>query len=323
MNTCCETDPLTGENINCGTAEAEVIAEIDDCTDCGDGGGGPLPPPDDTDDPWLPPPDNGGGGVCTTCEPCEDPNDTDGEQVCPLGTINDGFDNCIGEEETEDCMGVEGGAAYLDSCGTCVGGTSGLQSCCASFDAIMTTVFNSEGGFSDREADKGGKTNKGISWKIWQVHAQTTLGVSPTVSNLQALTEEQAKLIYHAEFWQRSRVSNFLDGDLARMFFDFYINTNVGATTSIQKALSNLGYHVTVDGAMGPQTEQFINMAIMDGHLIELHNSFKDEMKSYYYTKANDDRYPKQKENEDGWINRVNKFDDKTEEETFNLHCDV
>ena len=43
--------------------------------------------------------------MCTTCEPGEDPNDTDGEQICPLGTINDGFDNCIGEEEPEPCVG--------------------------------------------------------------------------------------------------------------------------------------------------------------------------------------------------------------------------
>ncbi|WP_340106591.1 M23 family metallopeptidase [Rhodohalobacter sp. 8-1] len=103
MNTCCETDPLTGEYINCGTAEVEVVAEIDDCTDCGDGGGGSLPPPDDPDDPWLPPPNGGGGGACTTCNPGDNPDGDD--ESCPLGTIADENGGCIGEEDPKPCVG--------------------------------------------------------------------------------------------------------------------------------------------------------------------------------------------------------------------------
>jgi len=60
---------------------------------------------------------------CETRDPGEEPDDD--EEICPLGQIDDGFGNCIDEEgdpEPLDCMGVEGGKAYLDSCGNCVGG---------------------------------------------------------------------------------------------------------------------------------------------------------------------------------------------------------
>jgi len=93
MNTCCGLD-------GCGLPKVEVFSEIDDCTDCGEGGGGgplPLSP----NDPWLPPPNGDGGGGCTTCEPGGDPNDNDGVEGCPLGTIADGNGGFIGEEDPE------------------------------------------------------------------------------------------------------------------------------------------------------------------------------------------------------------------------------
>ena len=96
--------------------EAEVIGEIDDCTDnCGGGGGGTWPPDyEDPEDPWEPPSGGGGGGTsdpCQNCEPGDDPNDP-GEELCPLGEILDDNGNCV-EEEPLDCMGVEGGWLML------------------------------------------------------------------------------------------------------------------------------------------------------------------------------------------------------------------
>jgi len=50
----------------------------------------------------------------------------------PCGELGD--DGC--KEEPKDCMGVEGGKAYLGSCGNCVGGTSGFQSGSAESDFL-------------------------------------------------------------------------------------------------------------------------------------------------------------------------------------------
>lgn len=101
MNICCGPD-------GCGLPEVEVVSEIEDCTDeCGgSGGGGPVPPPppNDPDAPWLPPPNGGGGGICTTCEPGDNPNDNDGDELCPLGQIADGNGGCIGEEDPDPCL---------------------------------------------------------------------------------------------------------------------------------------------------------------------------------------------------------------------------
>ncbi|TVR32077.1 MAG: hypothetical protein EA390_05615 [Balneolaceae bacterium] len=90
MNTCCGPD-------GCGFPEVEVVSEIEECTDCGDV---PIPwsPPEleDPEVPWNPDDPGSGGEPCLDCEPGDDPNND--EETCPLGQIDDGFGNCIGEE---------------------------------------------------------------------------------------------------------------------------------------------------------------------------------------------------------------------------------
>ncbi|MCT4590572.1 MAG: hypothetical protein N4A71_22285 [Carboxylicivirga sp.] len=47
-----------------------------------------------------------------------------GDQICPI--CNRCYDCC---DCVEDCAGVKGGSAYIDNCGDCVGGTTGLSPC--------------------------------------------------------------------------------------------------------------------------------------------------------------------------------------------------
>jgi len=111
MNTCCGPD-------GCGLPEVEVVEEIEDCLgdDCGGGSGLPWPippaPPEDPSDPnpWEPIIPGGSSDPCETCDPGEDPDDN--EETCPLGQIDDGFGNCIDEEDPEPC--VETGDSFLD-----------------------------------------------------------------------------------------------------------------------------------------------------------------------------------------------------------------
>jgi len=77
---------------------------------CGGGSGLPWPippaPPEDPSDPnpWEPIIPGGSSDPCETCDPGENPDDD--EEACPLGQIDDGFGNCIDEEEDpEPCVG--------------------------------------------------------------------------------------------------------------------------------------------------------------------------------------------------------------------------
>ena len=70
---------------------------------------------------------------------------------------------------------------------------------------------------------------------------------------------------------------------------------------------------------MGPQTLDAIENAIQGGKLATLHNNFKKEMKSHYNSKVENDSTQAAFKN--GWINRVNKFSDKSAAQTRNVHC--
>ena len=73
-------------------------------------------------------------------------------------------------------------------------------------DKIMPIIFEHEGGYSDEKSDKGGKTNRGISWGTWKNFAKKDIGVEPTKENLKALTREQAIFIYKIEFWDAHKL---------------------------------------------------------------------------------------------------------------------
>ena len=77
-------------------------------------------------------PDSDGDGICDAQDNCPDQPGQIGSSCDDgdPGTINDTVTSdcqCIGQ--VVDCAGVPGGNAFVDNCGTCVGGTTGLSAC--------------------------------------------------------------------------------------------------------------------------------------------------------------------------------------------------
>lgn len=220
-----------------------------------------------------------------------------------------------------DCAGVTNGLAYLDICNICVAGTTGKIDCCATQSKILDRVIEDEGGYVNNPNDKGGATNYGISQFIWNAGAQSVLGIDPSSTSISTITEEQARQLYDEMLWgpSNSHAISKLDGDLATMYFNFYVNTPKGAGESLQYALIASGQSVTVDGLIGSNSLQAIKNAIEDGKLHVLHNKFKDEMQSYYNDIVSRDSTQSVFIN--GWTNRVNAFSDKLSSSSRNVHC--
>ena len=65
------------------------------------------------------------------------------------------------------------------------------------FEACMAETAKWEGGWSDHAADRGGKTN----WGITQATLGRALGRPASAAEIRALTKEQAKGIYKRIFW--------------------------------------------------------------------------------------------------------------------------
>lgn len=108
-------------------------------------------------------------------------------------------------------------------------------------DIVWNSAFNLlmefEGGFVDNPNDKGGATKYGISKKQY-----------PDL-DIENLTIEKAKEIYHRDYWDRYKC-RFLPDYLSVALFDSVVNSNAKRMIKLlQKALG-----VTVDGIIGNET---------------------------------------------------------------------
>ena len=170
------------------------------------------------------------------------------------------------------------------------------------FKAFLPTILRHEGGFVNDPDDPGGATNKGVTFKTFQRHAQSVLGVEPTMQNLRAITDDQAGEIYELIYWNRVKGEQINDVQVAYQFVDFYINAGGNAIRVMQRTLNEMGQHVEVDGGMGEKTLAAINA--VNGEA--LFNNFKANRLRYYeqlvIQKPTSKKYLK------GWTNRTNSF---------------
>ena len=79
------------------------------------------------------------------------------------------------------------------------------------FDEIIEVVLEHEGGYVNDPDDAGGETKYGIA-KRWY----------PDV-DIKNLTKEQAKKIYHTDYWRRGKCDE-LPPQLRHIYFDMCVN---------------------------------------------------------------------------------------------------
>ncbi len=170
------------------------------------------------------------------------------------------------------------------------------------FRKFLPQILKFEGGFVNDPDDPGGATNKGITIATFQRHAQTVLGITPTLENLKNITDAQAGKIYELIYWNKLLAEDINDVQVAYQYVDFYINAGSNAIKVMQRSLNNLGQNVSDDGVMGPKTLEAINA--VGGE--QLFDEFKKNRQQYYVNLA--DRRPKMKKFLPGWTNRTQKF---------------
>jgi lysozyme family protein len=114
------------------------------------------------------------------------------------------------------------------------------------FNECVAIVLRHEGGFVDHPRDPGGATNRGITLRTLRDWRGDD---SLTAEAVRDMTEEEAKEIYLARYWNPVRGDDLPPGiDLAVL--DWAVHGGVGrAVRDLQTVLD-----VTVDGAIGRQT---------------------------------------------------------------------
>jgi len=126
------------------------------------------------------------------------------------------------------------------------------------FDYAVNTTLDLEGGYSDVQGDRGGRTNFGITERTFRDALEQAVIFG--VSDIKDLTLAQAKAIYKVRYWFPLRLGDVCDARIAAEIFDTAVNSGTGRAALIaQLALEYLGETLTLDGVIGPATISLIN----------------------------------------------------------------
>ena len=111
------------------------------------------------------------------------------------------------------------------------------------FNEIIEKVLEHEGGYVNDPNDRGGETNFGITKKFY-----------PDV-DIKNLTKDQAKHIYHTDYWRRGKCDE-IPSRLRHIYFDMLVNFGKrGAVKVLQRAANAKNKDkIDVDGGLGPAT---------------------------------------------------------------------
>ena len=111
------------------------------------------------------------------------------------------------------------------------------------FNEIIEKVLEHEGGYVNDPTDRGGETKYGITKKFY-----------PDV-DIKNLTLDQAKHIYHTDYWRRAKCDE-IPSKLRHIYFDMLVNFGKrGAVKVLQRAANAKNKDkIDVDGGLGPAT---------------------------------------------------------------------
>ena len=130
------------------------------------------------------------------------------------------------------------------------------------FDKVIAHTLHEEGGYVDNPKDPGGRTNLGVTQKVWE----EWVGHPVEEKEMRGLTPADVTPLYQRKYWNACRCSE-LPAGLDLCVFDTAVNSGPGR--AIKLLQSCLG--VATDGAIGPNTiaavSQFKASSLQ--HLIE------------------------------------------------------
>ena len=113
------------------------------------------------------------------------------------------------------------------------------------WDDAIKHILKYEGGYVNHKDDPGGRTNLGITQRVWEEWT----GKPATEEDMRGLTPAMVSPLYKKRYWDAVRGDDLPSGvDLC--VFDCAVNAGVGrASKFLQQAVG-----VTADGQIGPMT---------------------------------------------------------------------
>lgn len=157
----------------------------------------------------------------------------------------------------------------------------------SNFDVALRQVLKSEGGYVNHPSDPGGRTNLGVTQKVWE----EWVGRPVTEADMRALTPELVAPLYKKMYWDKVKGDDLPSG-VDYVVFDIAVNSGTGrAAKMLQQVVG-----VPADGAIGPKTINAVLTCNVSGE--DLVNKLCDKRLAFWQSLPTFDTFGK------GWTNR-------------------
>jgi lysozyme family protein len=156
------------------------------------------------------------------------------------------------------------------------------------FKDCLDLVLKHEGGYIDHPKDPGGRTNLGVTQRVWE----EWIGHPATEKDMRELTPAIVAPMYEMRYWRTSYCEKLPRG-LDLLVFSMAVNA--GAGRSVKLLQDAIG--VVADGVIGPNTMTKINEANVE----TLIDKFSEARTAYYRGLKLFPVFGK------GWLNRTDK----------------
>ncbi len=177
---------------------------------------------------------------------------------------------------------------------------------------IAENIVAREGGYVNDPDDPGGATKFGVT-----IHTMRRLGLDLTgddrvdARDVKRLTRDQAVDIFEQHYFFKPNLDGLPEA-LQATVFDMHVNAGANAIKILQRLLTDMGYKVSVDGVIGPQTLAAVSDAA-NPDAVALRDSYGVARRNYYFRLADQRvrsrKYARSRSGgKGGWIKRAEEF---------------
>jgi len=162
------------------------------------------------------------------------------------------------------------------------------------FQNFMIDLLKVEGGFVNDPDDRGGATNRGITYRTYEEYYRKEHGVISNEADHINMSAPEAHSIYKHYYWDKVH-GDLLPSGVDVLIADMAVNSGVSAASKcLQRALN-----AETDGIIGPKTLARLEASSPN---ILIHKIFLLRREAYFNIAAvrNNIKFYK------GWINRLN-----------------